>query len=94
MEAVGSPNPKLVMLLNCFNLTCPIHPTSMTQWRNRVGVDRLERLLTETIALAVREKHLPKSDLERITGGRAIHAVSTVPGKKCGFVVDSRPFQD
>ncbi len=46
---------------------CPIHPTSMTKWRNRVGAERLESLLTETIALAVREKHLPKSDLERIT---------------------------
>jgi IS5 family transposase len=46
---------------------CPIHPTSMTKWRNRVGVERLESLLKETIALAVREKHLPKSDLERIT---------------------------
>ena len=46
---------------------CPIHPTSMTKWRNRVGVERLESLLEETIALAVREKHLPKNDLERIT---------------------------
>ena len=46
---------------------CPIHPTSMTKWRNRVGVERLESLLKETIALAVREKHLPKNDLERIT---------------------------
>ena len=46
---------------------CPIHPTSMTKWRNRVGAERLESLITETIALAVREKHLPKSDLERVT---------------------------
>ncbi len=36
---------------------CPIHPTSMTKWRNRVGAKRLEALLTETVALAVREKH-------------------------------------
>ena len=46
---------------------CPIHPTSMTKWRHRVGVERLEKLITETIALAVREKYLPKRDLERIT---------------------------
>ncbi len=46
---------------------CPIHPTSMTKWRNRVGVERLESLLKETIALAVREKHLPRRDLERVT---------------------------
>ncbi len=46
---------------------CPIHPTSMTKWRNRVGVERLEKLLKETIRLAVREKHLPQRDLRRIT---------------------------
>ncbi len=32
---------------------CPIHPSSMTKWRNRVGAKRLEELLTETIRLAV-----------------------------------------
>jgi len=46
---------------------CPIHPTSMTKWRNRVGVKRLEELLAETIRLAVREKHLPKRDLAQVT---------------------------
>ena len=46
---------------------CPIHPTSMTKWRNRVGAERLQALLTETIALAVREKQLPKNDLAHIT---------------------------
>ncbi len=46
---------------------CPIHPTSMTKWRNRVGAERLEALLTETIAVAVREKQLPKRDLTRVT---------------------------
>ena len=46
---------------------CPIHPTSMTKWRNRVGAKRLEKLLVETIDLAVREKHLPQNDLERVT---------------------------
>ncbi len=46
---------------------CPIHPTSMTKWRNRVGAERLEALLTETIAVAVREKHLPRRDLKRVT---------------------------
>jgi len=46
---------------------CPIHPTSMTKWRNRLGAKRLEKLLEETIDLAVREKHLPKNDLARVT---------------------------
>ena len=46
---------------------CPIHPTSMTKWRNRVGAERLEELLKETIRLAVREKQLPKRDLQHVT---------------------------
>jgi len=46
---------------------CPIHPTSMTKWRNRVGVERLEELLKETIRLAVREKQLPQRDLQHVT---------------------------
>jgi transposase, IS5 family len=45
---------------------CPIHPTSMTRWRKRVGADRLEELVRETIALARREGHVTKSDLERV----------------------------
>ena len=39
----------------------------MTKWRNRVGAERLEQLITETIALAVREKYMPGRDLERVT---------------------------
>ena len=45
---------------------CPIHPTSMTKWRNRVGAERLTELLKETIALAVREKHLSARDLAQV----------------------------
>ena len=40
---------------------CPIHPASMTRWRKRVGAERLEELLRETLALAVREKHMSQS---------------------------------
>ena len=63
---------------------CPIHPTSMTKWRNRVGVDRLEKLLTETISLAVRERHLPKSDLARVT------VDTTVQEKNITYPTDSK----
>ena len=45
---------------------CPIHPTSMTKWRQRVGADRLEELLKETIALALRERHVAERDLRRV----------------------------
>ena len=45
---------------------CPLHPTALVKWRKRVGSDRLAELVRETIALAVREKHLPTKDLERV----------------------------
>ncbi len=45
----------------------PIDPSSMSRWRKRVGAERLELLLKETIELAVREKRLPKRHLARIT---------------------------
>jgi len=63
---------------------CPIHPTCMTKWRHRVGADRLEELLKETINLAVREKHLPKRDLERIT------VDTTVQEKNITYPTDSK----
>jgi IS5 family transposase len=31
----------------------PVHPTLMTKWRQRVGVDKLMALLQETVAVAV-----------------------------------------
>ena len=63
---------------------CPIHPTSMTKWRHRVGVEQLEKLVTETIELAVREKHLPKNDLARIT------VDTTVQEKNITYPTDSK----
>ena len=63
---------------------CPIHPTSMTKWRNRVGADRLEELLKETIRVAIREKHLPRRDLRRIT------VDTTVQEKNITYPTDSK----
>ena len=63
---------------------CPIRPTSMTKWRNRVGVERLEKLVAETIALAIYEKHLPKSDLARVT------VDTTVQEKNITYPTDSK----
>ncbi|MCH8913373.1 MAG: IS5 family transposase [Planctomycetes bacterium] len=45
----------------------PINPSSMSRWRQRVGAERLELLIKETIALALREKQLPKRDLTQVT---------------------------
>jgi len=63
---------------------CPIHPTSMTKWRNRVGAERLAELLKETIDLAVREKHLSKRDLTQVT------VDTTVQEKNVTFPTDSK----
>lgn len=63
---------------------CPIHPTSMTKWRNRVGAGKLEELLKETIDLAVREKHLSRRDLQRV------NVDTTVQEKNITFPTDSK----
>jgi IS5 family transposase len=63
---------------------CPIHPTSMTKWRNRVGAGRLEELLKETIDLAVREKQVSRRDLQRV------NVDTTVQEKNVTFPTDSK----
>ena len=62
----------------------PIHPTSMTKWRNRVGQERLEELVKETIRVAIEGKHLPKKDLKCVT------VDTTVQEKNITFPTDSK----
>ena len=63
---------------------CPIHPTSMTKWRQRVGAQRLGELLTETIEVALREKQLRRQDLQRV------NVDTTVQEKNIAFPTDSK----
>jgi len=63
---------------------CPIHPSSMSRWRKRVGVERLEALLHETIALAQRDGHVSKADLERV------NVDTTVQEKNITYPTDSK----
>jgi IS5 family transposase len=44
----------------------PLHPTSLTKWRQRVGAEKLAALLEETIALALREKQVTKRELAQV----------------------------
>jgi len=44
----------------------PIHPTSMVKWRHRVGAERMEILLKETLYTAMREKQIKQADASRI----------------------------
>ena len=62
----------------------PLDPSSMSRWRKRVGAERLELLLKETIELARREKQLPKRDLARIT------IDTTVQEKNITYPTDSK----
>ncbi len=62
----------------------PIDPSSMSRWRKRVGAERLEQLLQETIELAVREKQLPPKDLAQVT------IDTTVQEKNITYPTDSK----
>lgn len=44
----------------------PLHPTSLTKWRQRVGADKLAEMLSETVALAVREKQVTQQELAQV----------------------------
>ena len=63
---------------------CPIHPTSLVKWRQRVGADRLEKLLTETIRLALKNKQVTSQQLRRVT------VDTTVQEKAIAFPTDAR----
>ena len=63
---------------------CPIHPTSMVKWRQRVGARRLELLLAETIAVALGHKQVTSQQLRKIT------VDATVQEKAIAFPTDAR----
>lgn len=46
---------------------CPIHPTSLTKWRQRVDESKLNELLTQTIELARHQQYLPKREVKQAT---------------------------
>ncbi len=44
----------------------PLHPTSLTKWRNRIGAEKLAEMLKLTIDLAVEHKHVSKQELAQV----------------------------
>ena len=62
----------------------PIDPSSMSRWRKRVGVDRLELMLQETIDLAKRDGQVSKRDLGRV------NVDTTVQEKNITYPTDSK----
>ena len=50
-----------------FQTKLPLDRTSMSVWRGRIGADKLELLLAETLAPATRAKAVDKSQMARVT---------------------------
>ena len=62
----------------------PIDPSSMSRWRHRVGSERMEVLLKETVSTAVREKYVKPSDASKVI------VDTTVQEKAIAFPTDAR----
>jgi IS5 family transposase len=50
----------------CMQHKLPLHSTSLTKWRNRVGEEKMIELLQETISIAVREKQVSPLQLTQV----------------------------
>ena len=61
----------------------PLHPTSMTRWRNRVG-DKLEFLLEEIVNVAIETKALKRRALKHVNVDTTVHE------KAIAFPTDAR----
>ncbi len=62
----------------------PIHPTTLTKWRNRLGKSGSETLLIETIKAGLKSKTIKRSSLKKIT------VDTTVQEKNIAFPTDSK----
>jgi transposase, IS5 family len=65
----------------------PLDPSLLVKWRQRVGFEKLEALLQETIACARREKLLPAAHLDRV------NVDTTVQEKNITFPTDGKLYQ-
>ncbi len=67
-----------------FQHELPIHPTSMTRWRKRIGESGAEDLLKETIEAGLKLKAVKKTQLKRV------NIDTTVQEKDIRFPTDAR----
>ena len=65
----------------------PLHPTSLTKWRQRIGAEKLAGMLEETIALALREKQVTKKELAQVI------VDTTVQEKNISYPTDSKLYR-
>lgn len=62
----------------------PCHPTSLPKWRQRVGVEGVERLLGQVIRTAIRQQALKPSEIAKV------NVDTTVQEKAIAFPTDAR----
>jgi|GEM_PF-1368856 len=62
----------------------PLHPTSMTKWRQRVGAEKLSELLGKTLALALCENQATEQELAQV------NVDTTVQEKNVTYPTDSK----
>lgn len=70
--------------LEYFVHTLPCHPTTLVKWRNRVGIDGVEKLLEHVVNTAKREGFLPEKLLARV------NIDTTVQEKNITFPTDAK----
>ncbi len=68
-----------------FQHKMPIHPVTMTKWRNRPGKSGSEKLLIETIKAGLKSKTIKPGSLKKVT------VDTTVQEKNIAFPTDSKP---
>jgi IS5 family transposase len=66
---------------------CPIDPSSLSRWRQRVGANRLEKMLEVTIAVAI------KLGLLKPAQATQVNVDTTVQEKAIAFPTDARLYQ-
>jgi IS5 family transposase len=70
--------------LEYFVHTLPCHPTTLVKWRNRVGIDGVEKLLEHVVNTAKREGFLPEKLLVKV------NIDTTVQEKNITFPTDAK----
>jgi len=70
-----------------FRHDLPCDPTTLVKWRKRIGPERMEKLLQETIAAAQRQSALKANELRRL------NVDTTVQEKAIAFPTDARLYQ-
>ncbi|HEY9629429.1 MAG TPA: transposase [Coleofasciculaceae cyanobacterium] len=67
-----------------FQHDLPCHPTSLVKWRKRVGVEGVEKLLSQVLRTAMSQKAFTQSELKQVT------VDTTVQEKAVAFPTDAR----